>query len=270
MGLELTLRNAPDVPLEAEVLSPDRVAGLSESDVAKLVVQHGNQQAELGEFFDVAAGAGGADLQLIGNLSAVKMIGAGMTRGTVLVDGNVGLHLGHGMSGGEITVDGNADDWVGPEMSGGRIIVKGNAGHTVGAAYRGSRIGMRGGEIIVHGNAGNEVGNAMRNGLIAIGGDCGDFAGVNMLAGTIIVLGQLGLRGGAGMKRGSIVCMNDATVLPTFSYACAIDPVYLRLYLSHLRSFGLHVRDDQITGRYHRWSGDSVELNRGELLLFEQ
>ena len=268
MGLKLTLQATPAVPLEAEVLTPDRTAGLDPDAAARLPVHHGNEEARLGDFFRIES-HGGEELRLEGDLGPVKLIGAGMTGGKIHVAGDVGQHLGAAMAGGEILVEGKAADWVGPEMTGGRIIVKGDAGHAVGSAYRGSRVGMRGGEIVVHGKAGNEVGNTQRNGLIAIGGDCGDFAGVNMLAGSIIVLGALGIRCGAGMKRGSIVTMQPAEPLPTFSYACSYHPGYLRLYLLHLRALGLAVEDAQIAGLYQRWSGDSVELNRGELLVFQ-
>ncbi len=266
MSLTLSLHTAPTVPLEAEVICPDRLAGLTASQVAALAVHHGNEQARVGDFFHVT-GNGDGDIRLEGDLSRVKFIGTGMSGGRMVVEGNVGLHLGTGMSGGEILVQGDASDWVGPDMSGGRIIIKGNAGHMVGSAYRGSAVGIHGGEIIIHGNAGNEVGSAMRNGLIAIGGDCGDFTGVNMLAGTILVLGELGWRTGAGMKRGSIVSMHNAELLPTFSYACTYQPAFLRLYLFHLQSLGLPVNEAQINGQYQRWSGDAVELNRGEILL---
>jgi formylmethanofuran dehydrogenase subunit C len=266
MPLDLTLHTAPEVPLEAEAINPDRLAGLGAAAAAALPVHHGNRLAALGDFFRLAGTCDG-EVRLEGDLARVKLIGAGMTGGRIVIDGDVGVHLGTAMTGGEILVAGDAGDWVGAEMSGGRIIVKGDAGHLVGSAYRGSRVGMRGGEIIVHGRAGNEVGSAMRNGLIAIGGDCGDYAGVNMLAGTIIVLGRPGGRCGAGMKRGSIVAMRDVPVLPTFSYACTYAPSFLRLYLLHLRGLGLAVDDAQIDGRYRRWSGDSIELNRGELLI---
>jgi len=266
VGLKLTLRNQPEVPLEAEVISPDRLDAVAPAKAGALEVQYGNQKAALGDFFDIEA-HGDDELRIEGDLSRVKLVGAGMSRGRVVVEGDVGLHLGAAMSGGEILVEGKAGDWVGPEMRGGRITVKGDAGHAVGSAYRGSQIGMRGGEIIVHGCAGNEVGNTMRNGLIAIGGDCGDFAGVNMLAGTIVVLGTLGIRSGAGMKRGSIVAMGGAEPLPTFTHACRYQPSYLRLYLLHLRRLGLPVEEGQIDGLYERWCGDSIELNRGELLV---
>lgn len=269
MALELELITAPTVPLEAEAINPNRLVGLSLSEVAKQRVLYGNAEADLGEFFKVSGDPNG-EIRVAGALSRVKMIGAGMSGGRIVIEGDVGPHLGMAMSGGEIVVNGNTGDWLGPEMSGGRILVKGDAGHTVGAAYRGSRIGMRGGQIVVHGKAGNETGNAMRNGLIAIGGDCGDFAGVNMLAGTIVVLGELGWRAGAGMKRGSIVAMQDAPVLPTFTYACVFEPAYLRLYLRHLRERGLPVEAAHIDGRYKRWSGDSVEINRGEILLLDR
>jgi formylmethanofuran dehydrogenase subunit C len=274
MTLELTLTAQPEVPLEAEAICPDRLAGLSGSEVAKQPVLLGNRQVELGDFFKVTgrgSGNGGdGDVRVQGDLSRVKLIAAGMAGGRLVIEGNAGRHLGSAMSGGEIVVEGDADDWLGAEMSGGRILVKGRAGHGVGSGYRGSRIGMRGGEIIVHGNAGNEIGNAMRNGLIAIGGDCGDFAGVNMLAGSIIVLGRLGIRCGAGMKRGSIVSLREAEILPTFSYACTYRPGFLSLYLLHLRERGLRIDDRAIEGRYKRWCGDAIELNRGEILLLAE
>jgi len=266
MALTLTLETQPEVPLEAEAIAPERLTGLSAAEVGKQPVLHGNRQAELGEFFKIGGKANG-EVRVAGDLGRVKLLGAGMSQGRLVIEGNAGLHLGSGMTDGEIVVEGNAGDWLGPEMSGGRIVVKGDAGHAVGSAYRGSRVGMRGGEILVYGKAGNEVGNGLRSGLIAIGGSCGDFAGVNMLSGSIVVLGAIGIRCGAGMKRGSIVTMQPAELLPTFSYACTYEPMFLRLYLGYLRDQGLPVEDRHIAGRYQRWSGDSVELNRGEVLV---
>lgn len=268
MSLDLTLHTAPAVPLEAEVITPTRLAGLSPLETAKLTVVHGNQSAELGEFFRVD-GAAGSEVHVSGDLARVKLVGAGMTEGRLVVHGSAGMHLGAGMSGGEILVEGSAGDWVGAEMSGGRIVVRGDAGHMVGAPYRGSRVGMTGGEILVFGNAGNEAGSGMRRGLIALTGDSGDFTGVNMLAGTIAVLGRLGWRPGAGMRRGTIVSMHPAQILPTFSFACTYCPVILRLYLPYLRGLGLPITEAQVQGSYQRWCGDAIELNRGEILLLD-
>jgi formylmethanofuran dehydrogenase subunit C len=268
MSLTLALHTPPEVPLEAEALSPQSLAGLGPGKVESLAVLHGNRKAAIGDFFTVT-GSADEELRLEGDLARVKLVGGGMSAGRLIVAGDVGLHLGTAMTGGEILVEGDAGDWVGPEMAGGRIVIKGNAGHGVGSAYRGSRVGMTGGEIIVHGQAGNEVGNAQRNGLIAIGGHCGDFAGVNLLAGTIVVLGRLGIRAGAGMKRGTIVAMREVALLPTFTYACRYRPPFLPLYLRHLARLGLSVTAAQIAGAYKRWSGDSVEFNRGEILVLD-
>lgn len=266
--MKLSLQTSPVVPLEAEVISPDQLAGKSEAEVSALPLFHGNDKLTLGDFFTVAGKVRDGTVEVEGDLSRVKLIGNAMTGGRLLIRGNVGAHLGAGMSGGEIVVEGNADDWVGREMSGGRIIIKGNAGHMVGSAVRGSAIGIQGGEIIIHGNAKNEVGHGMRRGLIAIAGDSGDFTGVNMKAGTVVVLGRLGIRPGAGMKRGTIVSTQHAELLPTFRYDCLYRPAILRCLFFYLRRLGLPVEDDYISGNYRRWSGDAVELNRGEIFLY--
>jgi formylmethanofuran dehydrogenase subunit C len=266
MSLKLVLKHEPEVPLEAEVITPPKLNGLSIDEITKLPLQYGNERVELGEFFRVEGSYSG-EIHVEGDLARVKLVGAGMSEGRIVVHGRIGMHLGAGISGGEILVEGDAGDWVAPEMSGGRIVIKGNAGHMIGSAYRGSPAGIRGGEIIIHGNAGNEIGHAMRKGLIAIGGDSGDFTGVDMCAGTIIVIGDLGNRTGAGMKRGSIVSMRPAQMLPTFSYACSYQPQFLRLYLLHLSRLGLPVTPAYLNGRYQRWSGDALEMNRGEVLL---
>ncbi len=267
MSLQLIQHTTADVPLEAENLCPDRLVGLSIADIEKLPVQHGNQPAVIGDFFNVA-GEAGERLIIDGDLILVKYIGAGMRQGRITVNGDVGPHLGAGMSGGIIEIKGNAGDWVAPEMRGGRVVIRGNAGHMVGSAYRGSPVGILGGEIIIHGNVRNEVGNAMRAGLIAIGGDSGDFTGVNMLAGAIFVLGELGIRAGAGMKRGSIVSFKEAEILPTFSYACTYRPGYLSLYLRYLAELGLEIGEQYLSGLFRRYCGDGLELNRGEIVLY--
>ncbi len=268
MALELTQRVCPDVPLEADTITPDRLSGLGHTEIEKLPLHYGNQPCLLADFFAVSGNADDRTVRISGDLSKVKFLGAQMTHGSLHIEGDVGPHLGAGMRGGEIRVEGNADDWVGPEMSGGRIIIYGDAGHMIGSAYRGAATGMCGGEIIIHGSARNEVGHAMRNGLIAIAGNSGDFTGVNMLAGTIMVLGELGLRTGAGMKRGSIVSLKQAELLPTFTYACTWPPAFLRMYFIYLQQLGLALTAAHKAGSYRRFCGDGVELNKGEILLY--
>jgi len=268
MGLKLTFPTAPEVPLEAALLSPHQLAGMDETAVAKIQLHHGNHLACVGDFFRVEGRTNGS-VQLEGDLSRIKHLGSGMTQGQMYIQGHAGAHLGAGMSGGEILVEGNAADWVGPEMSGGKIVVKGDAGHMVGSAYRGSVAGMLAGEIIIHGSVKNETGHAMRNGLILVGGNSGDFTGVNMLAGTVLVMGEPGIRTGAGMKRGTIISLRKTGMLPTFSYSCLYRPTFLRMLLQYARDLGLPVTEEHLNGQYHRWCGDSVEQSRGEILIFE-
>lgn len=265
MTLTLTLREQPDVPLQAEVLTPDRLAAAD--DVADLPLWHGNECTRVGEFFAVSGD--GDDVRLEGDLSRVDYVGAGMTAGRLTVTGSVGAHAGAGMRGGELRIDGDAGDWAGAEMRGGTLTIQGAAGDRLGGAYPGARAGMRGGEIIVHGDAGHRAGEGLRRGLIAVAGRAGDATGFRMLAGTVVALGGVGARAGAGMRRGSIVTMTPTQPLATFVFSCTYRPPFLRLYLRRLRALGLPVADEHLDGRYERWCGDGLELRRGEILILE-
>jgi formylmethanofuran dehydrogenase subunit C len=268
--LHLKYTGATTIPVEAECLTPDQLAGKTAAEIAALPVQHGNRQVPLGEFFTVEGDAADGEVRIEGDCSRVKLIGTGMTTGRIRVDGPVGMHLGAEMKGGLIEVFGNAGDWVGAEMRGGRIHVHGDAGHLVGAGYRGSRFGMRGGAILINGKAGNEIGATMRRGLIAIGGDSGDFTGVSLIAGTVLVFGQPGIRLGAGMKRGTIAVFGPLPpLLPTFRADCVYRPAFLDLYLRQLRAWGFSLRAEFQRGLYRRFSGDLVALGKGEVLAFQ-
>ena len=268
MSLTLTLREPPAVPIGAEALSPDRLAVLSRSEIERLELWHGNRRTALGELFAVSGG-GSRDVRVEGDLARVARLGAGMAGGRLTLAGGAGPHAGAAMRGGELVVEGDAGDWAGAGMRGGRLVVRGSAGRRLGGAYAGSRAGMRGGEILVHGDAGDEAGAGLRRGLIAVAGRAGQAAGLRALAGTIVALGALGAHPGAGMRRASIVAMTPATPLPTYARACTYRPPFLRLCLRRLRGLGLPVTDEQIEGRYTRWSGDSLDLGRGEILILE-
>src|SRR3954468_15211562 len=268
MTLTLTLREEPAVPLEAAVLCPRRPAAATRAEIEALPVWHGNERTRVAEFFAVSGA--GDDVRVEGDLGRVKFVGAGMTAGRLTVDGDVGMHAGAGMRGGELHVEGDAGDWAGAGMRGGTLGVRGSAGRQRGGIYPGERAGMRGGEIVVHGDAGAQAGAGVRRGLIAVAGRVGDAAGLRMLAGAIVALGGLGRRAGAGMRRGSIVTMAPATPLATFVFSCVYRPPFLRLLLRRLRALGLAVSDEQLEGRYARWSGDGLELRRGEILILEE
>jgi formylmethanofuran dehydrogenase subunit C len=220
------------------------------------------------EFFEVE-GAGSDDLEVRGDVGRVKWIGRGMTRGRIVITGNAGMHLGAYMKGGSIEVKGNASDWVGAEMKGGMIHIQGDAGGQIGAAYRGSLAGMKGGAILIEGSAGIEVGMRMRRGIIAVKGPVRDFAGLQMKGGTLVLMGGAELRTGAWMVRGTIVALKPLRLLPTFAYSCAYNPVFLRLYATHLQSLGFSIPCDTHTGSYRRYSGDAAVPGKGEILVWQ-
>jgi len=266
----LTLRESGSLPVEAEVISPDRFSGLNQAGVAALPVLLGRRHRQLGDFFKVE-GDGADEILIQGDLSHVKRIGQGMTHGKIEIQGNVGMHLGCAMSGGEISVQGDVGAWAGAKMSGGTLWVRGSAGAMLGGPYTGETRGMRGGVIVIEGNAGPRAGERMRRGLIVIQGEAGELAGARMIAGSIIVLGKLGARPGAGMKRGTIVALGGLKdgLLPTFHYACAYQPAFLRFYLRRLRDMGLPITQAHIEGNYRRYAGDVNTIGKGEIFLHD-
>jgi formylmethanofuran dehydrogenase subunit C len=266
--ITLTLKEQPNVPLEAEVLSPDRMAGLANDAIRALPVFLGKRQCRLDDFFEVD-GADSDELAIHGNVGKVKWIGRAMTRGRIMIQGNAGMHLGAYMQGGTIEVSGNASDWVGAEMTNGHIRITGNAGGQVGAAYRGSLAGMKGGTILIGGSAGLEVGMRMKRGIISIIGPVRDFAGLQMKGGTIFLCSGAEIRTGAWMFRGTIVSLKPLSLLPTFAHACAYTPTFLRLYAKHLQALGVSIPVDPEMGVYRRFCGDSSVPGKGEILVWQ-
>src|SRR6185295_18553287 len=266
--ITLTLKEQPNVPLEAEMLSPDVMAALTNDEIRALPVYLGKRQRRLDDFFSIE-GAKSDELEIRGDVGKVKWIGRGMTRGRITVASSVGMHLGAHMKGGTIDVSGNAADWAGAEMSGGVIRIRGDAGGQVGAAYRGSVSGMTGGTILIHGTAGLEVGMRMKRGTIAIGGLVRDFAGLQMKGGTIVLGSGAELRTGAWMLRGTIISLAPIPLLPTFLYASTYNPTFVRLFARQLDALGFTIPYDEQSGAYERYSGDTAVPGKGEILVWK-
>jgi formylmethanofuran dehydrogenase subunit C len=268
MPITFQLKRQPTVPLEAEVLTPNKLADLSNDEIRSLIVYHGRRQLPLGEFFDVD-GERSHDLVLHGALHKVRWIGRAMSKGSVTIHGNVGMHLGAYMAGGRIEVHGNASDWIGAEMKNGFIHIHGNAGGQVGAAYRGSLGGMKDGMIIVDGAAGLEVGMRMRGGLIVIRGPAKDFTGLQMKGGTIILMGGAEIRTGAWMNKGTIVSLKPLQLMPTFTLKAARDPTFLSDYAAQTKAFGIDLPHTIAEGTFQLYSGDRSVSDKGEILLWQ-
>jgi formylmethanofuran dehydrogenase subunit C len=266
--ITLTLKEPVElVPLEAEVLCPDTMATLPNDAIRALPVYLGKKECRIDDFFTVD-GEASEDLEIRGELKKVRWIGRGMSRGSIHIVGNAGMHLGAYMKGGTIDVSGSASDWVGGEMSGGLIRVAGNGGGQIGAAYRGSRIGMTNGTIVVGGTAGLEIGMRMKRGIIVIGGAVRDFTGLEMKGGTIILRSGAELRTGAWMNRGTIISLAPIPLLPSFLYATTYLPSFVGLYAKHLKTLGITLPYDVREGAYMRYVGDTSVIGKGEILVW--
>jgi len=254
-------KHAFKAPVEAECISPDVFTEKSAKEIAKLQIWEGNRKRTLGDLFKIKRKTDSPSekltIKISGDFSKVRKIGAKMSVGNLIVEGDAGMHLGEEMNGGIITVTGNADSWAGSRMKKGTIEIKGDAGDYIGASYRGSTQGMSGGKIIIHGNAGNEVGCFMRKGLIRVHGNTGQFTGIHMRKGTIFVEGNSEGRAGAQMIKGKIVvCGRVPSILPTFT----IESVKPKV----------KVNDEKVTGPFYMFVGDLAEGGEGKLYVSQK
>jgi formylmethanofuran dehydrogenase subunit C len=205
----------------------------------------------------------------LGDLFTVE----GRPSGRILFEGDLSLaeRIGASLSEGNVIIEGNAGDEVGLAMSGGALVVEGDAGERAGAAPLGFKRGMSGGELIVRGSSGAEAGAHMRRGLLAIGKSAGARTGLGMIAGNIILFGAAGPDTGLWSKRGSVVALGAITPPASYYYACTYHPVHLRLVLRRLQTgFGFKVQRRYLTGLYRRYSGDMAELGKGEILVWTE
>ena len=271
----LTPKGFSNIPIEADVISPDVFAGKTLQEIRNLPIHYGNEEVEMKEYIHAQGKvAEKPEEQLIvidGDARHIKQIGTKMTAGKIVVQGYAGMHLGAQMSGGDITVTGNALDWAGAEMKGGVIKVLGDAGNLLGAAYRGSSEGMTGGCIVITGNAGSELGSFMRRGKIVVMGNTEDFTGVHMNGGEIFIFGKPGKRLGAQARGngGFIACFNGADeILPTYRYDTTFTPVFMRLYLKHLyEKLGIMSAPQFIDKPLQRYRGDLAVGGNAEILV---
>jgi len=246
------------IPVTAECICPDYVAGKSLRQIELTEVWDGNRRVRLGSLFRVQGETGRTPndciIKVIGNVRAVRRVGYEMSGGSILIEGDAGMYLGERMRGGSIIAAGNAESWLGTKMRDGLIEVKGNAGDSIGGSVRGGTRGMRGGTIVVHGDCGTEAGAWMRGGMIRIKGNCGIYAGIHMKNGTILVEGDATGRIGAQMTGGKIITLGNAgNVLPSFQSEEVREKA--------------KSGDEKIPGPFYVFSGDVNEEGRGQLFL---
>jgi formylmethanofuran dehydrogenase subunit C len=241
MTVLLSLKQVPDIPIEADTITPTAFAGKTLAQIGQLKVMQGRESRELRDFFEITGEPAGSaeetEITVRGDLRKVKQIGKGMNGGRINIEGDVGMHLGAEMIAGRITVTGSVDAYAGAEMSGGNIQIEGDAGDYLCAGYRGSPDGMTGGRVYVAGNVGNEMALHMRKGFIAVKGNVGAMAATRMKGGSIIVCGELGPRACTEATKGMLFALGKVSSLPpTFKHSGNSEREFTGYYIRYLKS----------------------------------
>jgi formylmethanofuran dehydrogenase subunit C len=209
----LTLREEPELFLDAYMITPDAFAGKSAESIAALEIYEGKKKSTLGDYFEIAgeAGATAAETRIVvnGNPRRVKRIGQKMSAGEILIEGNADMYTGGWMKGGTLHVTGNVDAFSGMAMEGGELLVDGDAGNYLGAAYRGDWRGMKGGLIRVKGSTGNDIGTAINGGTIIVEGNAFIHVSTHGNGGTVIIKGDVEARVGGQMVKGDIYVLGS-------------------------------------------------------------
>ena len=266
----LSLRSAPPLRVDARALSPVLLAAMTHEEILRLPLAQGRASLPLAECFTVTSEAAddtAPHLRFEGDLSRFDCLGAGLTAGSIEVQGDVGDCVGLGMAGGTLRVSGSARDLAGCAMGGGWLEVHGDVADFAGGPLPGGMEGMTGGTLLVHGRAGARLGDRMRRGTVAVHGDVGDFAGSRLVAGTIALGGRCGAHAGWAMRRGSIVLAGAAPQPPsTFVPIAADAQVIWQLLARDLARFG-SVFESLPRRPVARWVGDLAVQGRGEWFL---
>jgi len=272
MSLRLRLRPgaaAPGPALDGAAVSPDCLGGLSPLAAARRSA--GGAAPTLGDIFaiDVDGDREPDTITIEGDLRGVARLGAGMSRGRLVVRGDAGPRAGSRMSGGRLEIEGDTGARAGEGMTGGILVVGGSAGDRLGAPVAGGARGVDGGVIVVRGGAGAMAAFRMRRGTVFIGGATGPAAGAAMIAGTLVLARAPGPGAGALMRRGTVVVLCPFTPGATFAAAGRAPAHHLKPWWDALGRAGVPLPERLPAARFARYSGDLAEGGRGEMLILE-
>jgi len=262
-ALTFSLRQAPDQRLDLAPLTPERLTGLSEANIAKIEVQTTRQRVCVGDVF--ALRMGDATQVRIDGHERFDRIGCAMASGDLHVDGDAGIQAGRHMRGGRLTVTGNVGPWAGSGMKGGTLEITGDTGERLGGPLAGEMAGMRGGVLVVRGNAGARAADKLRRGMIVIEGNAGDHAGSRMIAGTLIIGGRAGALPGYLMARGTIVLAGGHEALaPTFA-DCGVHDLVASTLMAHYVQPHSAELGQRLRQPWRRLLGDMAAMGKGEI-----
>lgn len=257
----------PAQRMDISALTPQRLAGLTLKEINALPLPCGKARLSVADIFAVQ-GEDTANIIIKGAVSRFDRIGAAMSEGSLMVEGDAGAYLGQGMTGGLITVKGAVGIFAAAQMRGGAIDISGDAGDFLGAAVPGEMQGMAGGQVRVRGNAGHRAGDRMRRGAILIEGSVGDYVGSRMLAGTLMALKGCAAHPGYGMRRGTLIFPNLNVIPATFNGGDSQIFGVLTLLFRSLQKLGggfAQLPTEPIV--VQRYLGDRSGDGRGEIIV---
>ena len=268
-SVTLSLKVEGHQRINCKALQPAALCALDETKIAKLKLPVGRKQTPLAELFDIAVDDGDSVLTISSASGQLDYLGAGMTEGRLIVNGNAGNYLGHGLADGEIIVNGSAGHFAGSGQQNGLIHIKGNAGDYAGGAAPTEMQGLKGGTLMITGTCGNYLGYKMRRGIIIAHDNVGEHCANNMIAGTVILGNKCGGSLGLGMRRGTVIFLEKTKLeLPTFNLCGSFSLPILTVLRHHLHSINHHaaMRLAKIQ-TVQRFCGDLGYDGQGEVLV---
>ncbi|MEM1370753.1 MAG: formylmethanofuran dehydrogenase subunit C [Pseudomonadota bacterium] len=264
--LRLRLRHQPPVRLDMSAIVPERLQDLALSEMASIPLAYGPKPIRLGDIFDVDGDVCDGHIVIEGSHGRLDRIAAGLSGGTIRVEGAIGHYGAHRMTGGEFIVSGDAGHHLASSLVGGLVHVMGHAGDHLGAPSAGERDGISGGVVIVEKDAGAYCSERQRRGLVLIKGRGGAFSGGRMLGGTLWSVSGFGAALGCQMRRGTIITPDLTAPLSTFRDCGKLHLPILPIMASHYA----HLLGDRArrlpTGAVQRYVGDFASIGRGEIL----
>lgn len=268
-GVTLTLKREPVASVDCRTLLPEALCAMTVEEIAGLSLNEGHTAKCVSDLFEVEISANENLLRIKQATSALTYLGAGMTNGRLIVDGDVGDYLGYELQNGELIVNGNAQSYAASGQTNGLIHVKGSVGDYAGGAADTKMQGLKGGTLMVSGTCGNYLGFKMRRGIIIAHEHVADHCANNIIAGTIILGGRCGSNLGLGMRRGTVIFLEKAKPeLPSFNLCGSFSLPILTVLRHHIHNTNHHValRLSKIQ-TVQRYCGDLGYDGQGEVLI---
>ncbi len=125
--LTFTCRATPGQRLDLSPLTPGNLKDKTMEEIARIELGTTRERVTAGDVFRIRKGDPAAIL-IEGGEARFDRVGMGMTEGSVVVEGEVGVEAGRAMSGGRLTIRGDAGPFAASCMKGGTARDRGRCG----------------------------------------------------------------------------------------------------------------------------------------------